>query len=327
MKLVANNSSKIGRNELCPCGSGVKYKKCCWESDQAKGMSAEEANNYFTGMHMDDIAAEARELTQTPQKQAEDLAFQAHSAKTPKQQILMAQKALELDSNCAEAYLVLDSVLAQDPIESIEYMEKASAAARKTLGKKYFEENEGHFWGLYETRSYMRAQQYLAQSLWDCRRQSEAIQICWDLLRLNPNDNQGVRYILFDYLLTDNRLEEIEKLVKKYTNDDFAHWEYNKALYYFKLFGSKSEKVIKQIQKAYQQNSFIEKYLTAKSKIPDEFPDSYSPGSKEEAICYLQDSLMPWMNTPQAVEWLDSLKLSGSKTRKAKAKSKAPKGH
>ena len=23
------NPSKIGRNELCPCGSGKKYKKCC----------------------------------------------------------------------------------------------------------------------------------------------------------------------------------------------------------------------------------------------------------------------------------------------------------
>ena len=22
-------SKKIGRNELCPCGSGKKYKKCC----------------------------------------------------------------------------------------------------------------------------------------------------------------------------------------------------------------------------------------------------------------------------------------------------------
>jgi uncharacterized protein YecA (UPF0149 family) len=22
-------SRKVGRNELCPCGSGKKYKKCC----------------------------------------------------------------------------------------------------------------------------------------------------------------------------------------------------------------------------------------------------------------------------------------------------------
>ena len=28
---------KIGRNDLCPCGSGKKYKKCClYKSDQKK---------------------------------------------------------------------------------------------------------------------------------------------------------------------------------------------------------------------------------------------------------------------------------------------------
>jgi uncharacterized protein YecA (UPF0149 family) len=26
------NSAKIGRNELCPCGSGKKYKKCCGQN-------------------------------------------------------------------------------------------------------------------------------------------------------------------------------------------------------------------------------------------------------------------------------------------------------
>lgn len=31
---------KIGRNEPCPCGSGKKYKKCCWIKDrQAKSTS------------------------------------------------------------------------------------------------------------------------------------------------------------------------------------------------------------------------------------------------------------------------------------------------
>ena len=27
--------AKIGRNDLCPCGSGKKYKKCCLASDEA----------------------------------------------------------------------------------------------------------------------------------------------------------------------------------------------------------------------------------------------------------------------------------------------------
>lgn len=28
----AGNSARIGRNELCPCGSGLKFKRCCWRS-------------------------------------------------------------------------------------------------------------------------------------------------------------------------------------------------------------------------------------------------------------------------------------------------------
>lgn len=26
---IVRNDSKVGRNDLCPCGSGKKYKKCC----------------------------------------------------------------------------------------------------------------------------------------------------------------------------------------------------------------------------------------------------------------------------------------------------------
>jgi len=28
-KSISSNSDKIGRNSPCPCGSGLKYKKCC----------------------------------------------------------------------------------------------------------------------------------------------------------------------------------------------------------------------------------------------------------------------------------------------------------
>ena len=29
---TVGRKSKVGRNELCPCGSGLKYKKCCLKS-------------------------------------------------------------------------------------------------------------------------------------------------------------------------------------------------------------------------------------------------------------------------------------------------------
>jgi len=29
-EVLSLTSSKLGRNDPCPCGSGKKYKKCCW---------------------------------------------------------------------------------------------------------------------------------------------------------------------------------------------------------------------------------------------------------------------------------------------------------
>lgn len=28
-KTIERNSPKLGRNDICRCGSGLKYKKCC----------------------------------------------------------------------------------------------------------------------------------------------------------------------------------------------------------------------------------------------------------------------------------------------------------
>ena len=35
--------AKIGRNDLCPCGSGKKYKKCCMAGDEAAARAARPA--------------------------------------------------------------------------------------------------------------------------------------------------------------------------------------------------------------------------------------------------------------------------------------------
>ena len=33
-------AQKVKRNDPCPCGSGKKYKKCCWEKEVAKKFKA-----------------------------------------------------------------------------------------------------------------------------------------------------------------------------------------------------------------------------------------------------------------------------------------------
>ncbi|GAB4228865.1 MAG: hypothetical protein Tsb0021_06490 [Chlamydiales bacterium] len=36
---------KVGRNDPCPCGSGKKYKACCFKSEQASRKSSLTARN------------------------------------------------------------------------------------------------------------------------------------------------------------------------------------------------------------------------------------------------------------------------------------------
>ncbi len=73
------------------------------------------------------------------------------------------------------------------------------------LGPEFFEENVGHFWGIVETRPYMRARLGLAFTLWGTGERDAAIEQAQDMLRLNPGDNQGVRYPLMLWLLETER--------------------------------------------------------------------------------------------------------------------------
>lgn len=66
-------------------------------------------------------------------------------------------------------------------------------AYKKTL-KKFPKWPEEMLWGHIENRAYMRALQYRADIYWDEGKNDQAIKLFRLLLKLNPNDNQGVRY-------------------------------------------------------------------------------------------------------------------------------------
>jgi hypothetical protein len=79
----------------------------------------------------------------------------------------LAQKALELSPLCADAYVLLAQETARNLDEAIDLYRQGVEAGKKALGKSAFRDDVGHFWGLLETRPYMRARHGLAQALWD----------------------------------------------------------------------------------------------------------------------------------------------------------------
>ena len=166
-----------------------------------------------------------------------------------------------------------------------------------------FKNDAGYFWGILETRPYMRARAGLAQCLWTLGRREEALEHYRDMLRLNPNDNQGIRYILANCLLDAGQEQELEKLLEQYGDDIAATWPYTRALLLYRQEGP-SIRAKKALSEAKTCNRFVPLYLLEKKQLPRQLPNYVGIGDEPEAIAYAADALEIWQKTPGALNWL-----------------------
>jgi len=234
---------------------------------------------------------------------AQEIMYDAWEAPTRQRAVTLARKALEVSPDCADAYNLLAEEAAESLEEAIELYEKGVEAGERALGKKTFKEDVGHFWGLLETRPYMRARAGLAQCLWEAGRREEAVEHYWDLLRLNPNDNQGIRDLLMPCLIELGRDGDAEKLFKQYKGDGMAVWMYSRALLDFRKHGD-SPAAVKSLKAALGENKHVPSYLLGHKKMPRTLPSHYGFGDDNEAVLYAHGNRAAWKATPGALEWL-----------------------
>jgi tetratricopeptide (TPR) repeat protein len=238
---------------------------------------------------------------ETPLSKAQDLMYEAFESHDPMERVGLAKKALELCPDCADAYVLL-AEHTKNRKEALDLFEKGVAAGERALGPEAFRDDVGHFWGLIETRPYMRAREGLASTLWTMGRRDEAIGHLQDMLRLNPNDNQGVRDTLAGWLLAEERDEELARLFEQY-DEETTHWAYSKALVAFRQHGDTPESR-RLLQRARKANQHVPAYLLGQKPLPLERPGWYSPGDRNEAILYAGGALSGWKETPGATAWL-----------------------
>jgi hypothetical protein len=131
--------------------------------------------------------------------QAQDLIYDAWEEPNRQKCLALARKALRISPYCADAYnLLAENCKSLKERQSL--YEQGVKTGRLALGELFFNKQAGHFWRLIETRPYMRALAGWSECLWQNRCRPEAIANYKELLRLNPNDNQGIRYILINCL-------------------------------------------------------------------------------------------------------------------------------
>lgn len=237
----------------------------------------------------------------TPLEEAQELVYEALES-SGKQRLELARKALTISPDCADAYVLLAEATA-NPREARRLYEQGVQAGERALGPEAFVGAAGHFWGIVETRPYMRARLGLAQVLWYQGERQEAIDHLQAMLTLNPGDNQGVRYVLAGWLVAMNHDTALEELLAQYPDEWSASWAYTSALHSFRRHGP-GKAADTALKEALQVNPHVPLYLLGIDPLPKELPAYYSPGDENEAVTYVAEGAEGWLKTPGAVEWL-----------------------
>ena len=232
-------------------------------------------------------------LPMTPRDRAQDLLYDAREVQGIKRKRLI-EEALEIYPYSPDAYLLLAEE-ADTIVEIGRLLNKAIHVGEKDLGKAFFLENKGHFWMIIETRPYMRAKAMYADFLYETGEEEEAFKQYEEMLRLNPNDNQGIRYILLTLYIETEQFKKAQELISEFSDEGTANFSFNKILvdYYTNGLTTQTKTLIKE---ANQQNPFVKDYLLGKKKLPAEHYTHIGIGDETEAIAYAEDHIHLWQD-------------------------------
>lgn len=234
-------------------------------------------------------------------EEAQDLLAQAQAAKFPKDRFRLAQEALKRYPNLPDAYIILGEETA-NPAHAKAYFKKGIEAGEKELGAAFFKKHEGFFWGLAETRPYMRAKYNYAELCWYTGDTAEARKHLEELLKLQPEDSLGARYLLSAVLLLTGALKEAEQLLQAYS-ERTAAFEFDRMILAYKQQGF-TAKLKMLYRNAQHANRHIPEYLLGMKRVPAGIPEAYSPGDQNEAIAYVVSHALVWAKLQDLIQWM-----------------------
>ncbi len=242
-------------------------------------------------------------------REAQELAYDAMEASSAKERIALATKALKISNMCADAQLILAHEH-KTPETRLPLLRSAVEAGERAIGPEAFVNDVGIFWGILETRPYMRARAALANALWDTGEHDEAVSHLKDMLRLNPNDNQGVREQLMTWLLYLRDIKSAETLIKQYEEATANNGYSNVVLQYLKHGASRQAETA--LTEAYECNRHLPFMLVKGPNKKSSDIYHYSLGSKEEAMIYREHDYFLWQSVDGLLGWLEAqVKVNG----------------
>lgn len=239
----------------------------------------------------------------TAREKAQLLLHKAMESTSGKRRIQLAEAALEIYPDSSDAYLVLAEE-SENEKDARAFLKAGIAAGERELGEAFFAEHKGHFWGLTETRPYIRICKSYAESCWFGGKAEEAAEILEHILELNPDDNTGARYLLAAVYLYSDQLKEAEQFLKKYGEDDAAAaFAYDRIVLEYKKNGITSQlKMLYRVARGV--NKHVPDYLLGVKRLPHNLPDFVGMGDSNEAVEYVIMHSRLWASLPDLLKWM-----------------------
>lgn len=254
----------------------------------------------ITGKRIDEVVP-AKRGKLSKEEQSKKLVIQAMELEGGDNSLLL-KEALNLWPENPRAHLYLGENEPDVEMALVHFKRATEYALKHFGGMPFIEENVGFFWGLHQTRIYMDARNLFSQCLVHLQRYRAGIYEMEALMKLNPSDNQGIRYRLGALFIQEHLFDKFEELYKIFGKENTTMMNFNYALYLFVKHGS-TQNALKALKKAKASNKYVVSYLIGKLEMPDSLPDSYSLGDHDEAIIYVDTAIEAWHNCG-AMAWL-----------------------
>lgn len=221
----------------------------------------------------------------TDEMKSDDILDQAYESNSKSRARELAKKALIIYPDNIDAMVFLADFESTEERKLIKYNKIIDRASELLKKDNYFEDSVGYFWGIIETRPYLRAKAGRIRVLLNLEKYDEAIKECEDILRLNNHDNMGIRYTLMNLYCLLGKYDELNIFYKKY-KEETAYMLFPLAIMYYKQ--GKKEKLLKILKDLNKCNKYIIDLLIGKCKKPNKYPEYYSFGSIEEAVLVIE---------------------------------------
>jgi tetratricopeptide (TPR) repeat protein len=216
--------------------------------------------------------------------------------------ITRARQALTLSEDCVDAWLTLFEACATDE-EALDFGQKAVAAAARVVGPERFEALAGRFHTTPETSAYLQAQLEVAHFLRAIPRTGEAIEAYREIVRLDAEDADGVRYLLAPLLIETGRDAEALALLDAYPDEPHPIAAYARALVLFRQNPDASA-ARSALADAIRANRHAASFLIEPDSTPERSGELVAPGSKDEAVEVSLSLARAFDATPGAIDWL-----------------------